>query len=265
MGLSPDAWVSIGTNLLNVGSQQYTNAKNRQFALADWNRLNAYNTPAEQMKRFQAAGLNKNLIYNQRNEASPVRSTDYVAPQLDTESLQVFKKSNQFELQELSIENLQQEVEGNKLRNEEQRIKNDILANTKLDLMDKPSILNRVQNASYDNLIESANLKRLERSQFPIRTDILKEQLRSLATSNEYQKLNIMQKYDINELLKEQIKAATESNRQANTIGALDVETRQRLEQILQGSGSTTGGKIANFFGTILKSFIPNKSILMKR
>jgi len=256
MPLSPDAWVSIGTNLLNVGSQQYTNIQNRKNALADWNRLNTYNTPAEQMKRFEAAGLNKNLIYNQRNEASPVRSTDYVAPQLDTESLQVFKKSNQFELQELNMENMQQTVEGNKLKNEEQRLKNEILAATKSDLMDKPSILNRVQNASYDNLLESVNIKRLERSQFPIKTDILKEQLRTIATSNEYQKLNIMQKYDINELLKKQITAITEGKVQANTIGQLDLETRQRLEEILKGSGSTTGGRIATFLGDIFKTLI---------
>jgi hypothetical protein len=256
MGLSPDAWVSIGTNLLNVGSQQYTNIQNRKNALADWNRLNTYNSPAEQMKRFQAAGLNKNLIYNQKNEAAPVRSTDFVAPQLDTESLQVFKKTNQFELQELNLENMQQTVEGNKLRNEEQRIKNEILANTKNDLMDKASILNRVQNASYDNLVESANIKRLERSQFPIKTDILKEQLKTIATSNEYQRLNIMQKYDINELLKKQINNAIESGFQANTIGRLEVETRQRLEEILKGSGSGTGAKIATFLGDIFKTLI---------
>jgi hypothetical protein len=256
MPLSPDAWVSIGTSLLNVGSQQYTNIQNRKNALADWNRLNTYNTPAEQMQRFKAAGLNPNLIYNQRNEAPPVRSTDYVAPQLDTESLQVFKKSNQFEIQELNIEALQQNVEGIKLKNDQQRLQNEILAATKSDLMDKPSILNRVQNASYDNLIESVNIKRLERSQFPIRTDLLKEQLRNLATSNEYQKLNIMQKYDINELLKDQMKAITEGKKQLNTVGQLDVETRQRLEEILKGSGSTTGGRIATFFGDIFKSLI---------
>jgi hypothetical protein len=255
-GLSPDAWAQIGTTLFNTASTQLTNRQNRKNALADWNRLNTYNTPAEQMKRFQAAGLNKNLIYKQTNEAAPVRSTDYVAPQLDTENLQVFKKSNQFQLQELSLESMQGQVEGIKLRNDEQRIKNDILAATKKDLMDKPSIVNRVQNASYDNLIESANIKRLERSQFPIRTDILKEQLKTIATSNEYQRLNIIQKYDINELLKKQMNNAIESGFQLNTIGRLEVETRQRLEQILKGSGSGTGAKIATFLGDIFKTLI---------
>jgi hypothetical protein len=208
------------------------------------------------MKRFKEAGLNPNLIYKQTNEAQPVRSTDYVAPQLDTENLNVLKKSNQFQLQDLSLESMQGQVEGIKLRNDEQRLKNEILASTKNDLMDKPSIVNRVQNASYDNLLESANIKRLERSQFPVRTDILKEQLKTIATSNEYQKLNIMQKYDINELLKEQIKAITEGKKQSNVIGGLDVDTRQRLEEILKGSGSGTGAKIATFLGDIFKTLI---------
>ena len=65
-----------------------------------------------------------------------------------------------------------------------------------------------------------------------------------------------MQKYDINELIKDQIKAVTEGKLQSNTIGQLDVETRQRLEKILQGSGSTTGGKIATFLGDIFKTII---------
>lgn len=48
----------------------------RNDALADWMRNNAYNTPEAQMQRFKQAGLNPNLIYKQTNEAAPVRSTD---------------------------------------------------------------------------------------------------------------------------------------------------------------------------------------------
>jgi len=48
----------------------------RNDALADWMRNNAYNTPEAQMQRFKQAGLNPNLIYKQTNESAPVRSTD---------------------------------------------------------------------------------------------------------------------------------------------------------------------------------------------
>lgn len=48
----------------------------RADALTDWNMQNAYNSPAEQMKRYKEAGLNPNLIYGQSNESGPIRSTD---------------------------------------------------------------------------------------------------------------------------------------------------------------------------------------------
>lgn len=78
--------IAAGSELLNVGSQIFSNsssqnfakqqyAQQRQDALADWNMNNLYNSPAEQMKRYKAAGLNPNLIYNQSNTAQPVRSS----------------------------------------------------------------------------------------------------------------------------------------------------------------------------------------------
>lgn len=48
----------------------------RQHALDDWNMTNAYNSPEAQMARYEAAGLNKHLIYGQTNESPTVRSTD---------------------------------------------------------------------------------------------------------------------------------------------------------------------------------------------
>lgn len=39
------------------------------YNLELWNLTNQYNHPAEQMKRFQEAGLNPNLIYSQQNTA----------------------------------------------------------------------------------------------------------------------------------------------------------------------------------------------------
>jgi len=104
MGLSPDAWASIGTTLFNTGSQLFTNSQNRKNALADWNRQNAYNNPKQQMQRYKEAGLNPNLIYNQQNTAQPVRSTDYVAPQAP-DFQGVLAKSAQIKLQDQQLKN----------------------------------------------------------------------------------------------------------------------------------------------------------------
>lgn len=80
-----------GANLLSQGVNAFAQGKmnkktrqwnekmyglQRQHALADWAMQNEYNSPANQMKRFQAAGLNPNLIYGQSNEGGIVRSTN---------------------------------------------------------------------------------------------------------------------------------------------------------------------------------------------
>lgn len=54
-------------------------ARQRQDALADWAMQNAYNSPAEQMKRLKEAGLNPNLVYGHGADATSnqaVRSSE---------------------------------------------------------------------------------------------------------------------------------------------------------------------------------------------
>lgn len=51
-----------------------------QFNLDVWNLQNQYNTPSAQMKRFQDAGLNPNLIYSQQNAAGDVKSASAAQP-----------------------------------------------------------------------------------------------------------------------------------------------------------------------------------------
>jgi hypothetical protein len=105
MPLSPDAWAQIGTTLLNTGSQLYTNSRNRKNALEDWNRVNVYNAPKQQMQRYQEAGLNPNLIYGQQNNAPAIRSTDFVAPKIEEGALDVLGKSNKLKLQDQTMKN----------------------------------------------------------------------------------------------------------------------------------------------------------------
>lgn len=94
--------VGIGESIINPILQGVQNKKNRQFAekmygrqrqdaLADWQRQNEYNSPAAQMERYKAAGLNPNLIYGQSNEGATVRSSsasvpEGKAPQVDASS-----------------------------------------------------------------------------------------------------------------------------------------------------------------------------------
>ncbi|AYP28871.1 MAG: DNA pilot protein [Microviridae sp.] len=65
-------------NQANMELAKYSYDKN----LEQWNRENAYNSPAAQMQRYRDAGLNPNLIYSQQNTAgsSPQMSAPQIAP-----------------------------------------------------------------------------------------------------------------------------------------------------------------------------------------
>lgn len=77
---------SIATSNLNKRNRKFAKEMygiQRQDALSDWERQNAYNSPAAQMERFKEAGLNPNLIYGQQNTAGSVSPTDFKNPQTD--------------------------------------------------------------------------------------------------------------------------------------------------------------------------------------
>lgn len=98
------AGIAAGSQLLNTGVGVYAqgrmNRKTRKWneamyarqrvdALSDWERQNEYNSPAAMMKRYEEAGLNKNLIYGQTNDAGPIRSTNMEAWRPDVPSIDV--------------------------------------------------------------------------------------------------------------------------------------------------------------------------------
>lgn len=83
-----------GLNALSTASQ---NRKSRDFSremyqrqwhdsILFWNMQNDYNSPQAQMKRFQEAGLNPNLVYGQGNagNAGPISTPDVQTPQFRT-------------------------------------------------------------------------------------------------------------------------------------------------------------------------------------
>lgn len=85
--------ITAGMNLLGSGlnaiSTGANNRRDREFqvrmyerqrddALADWNRMNLYNSPGQQMQRLTQAGLNPNLVYGNgsvANSSTAIRSS----------------------------------------------------------------------------------------------------------------------------------------------------------------------------------------------
>lgn len=103
--------------------------RQRSDALSDWDRQNAYNSPAAQMQRFKDAGLSPHLIYNQQTQSPSVRSSSGAsaprqAPAIDLggvmgQFMQVMLQQNQLSIQEKAIALQEKKIEaadlGNKL------------------------------------------------------------------------------------------------------------------------------------------------------
>jgi len=147
--------LNAGVQLANTGIQAWQNRQANKFnrEMADYNyskeldmynKANEYNTPANQMKRFEEAGLNPNLIYGQGSpglaQASMPKYQDvkgtFGLPGLNPSSLattinayQDFRiKSQQVDLLKAQIDSTNQETENKRLTNG--------LLNLKLNLTD---------------------------------------------------------------------------------------------------------------------------------
>jgi hypothetical protein len=110
---------AIATGVTNRNNKRYAQQQYQQQradSLSDWNMQNEYNSPEQQMKRFQDAGLNPNLIYGQQTTAQPVRPSqkpDYEAKPINTDTAQI----QQSIFQHQQIEQIQQQIENQKTRN----------------------------------------------------------------------------------------------------------------------------------------------------
>jgi hypothetical protein len=72
-------------NKRNIQHSQQTIAQQREWALSDWDKVNAYNHPHQQMARYKEAGLSPHLIYGSATSqpASQIARTTQEAPKED--------------------------------------------------------------------------------------------------------------------------------------------------------------------------------------
>jgi len=78
----------LSSDLVNFQMAERNYKRNRADTLADWDRQNAYNTPAAQMQRFRDAGINPNLVVGSGGpgNSTPVNTPDASAFQTDKSS-----------------------------------------------------------------------------------------------------------------------------------------------------------------------------------
>lgn len=79
-----NAQAQMAINDRNIAFQTGVNAQQREWALADFDKTNQYNSPLQQMQRLREAGLNPNLVYGSgaANTSAMVRSVNTPAPDL---------------------------------------------------------------------------------------------------------------------------------------------------------------------------------------
>lgn len=158
-------WIAAGAAALstvaNTANQAKSNRKSRRlvreenqkardFALADWNRTNEYNSPAAQMARFKAAGLNPNLIYGEKNEAPAVASYkanayEEQAPQVDTSALS--QGLNSYYDNQLKTQTADNLLKQNEVLQKEIELKDSQIANTNANTS---STLQNTTGSSFD-------------------------------------------------------------------------------------------------------------------
>lgn len=131
----------------------------RQHALEDWDKQNAYNSPVQQMARFKEAGLNPNLIYGQSSDAGAVRSTNVQSWNPDTPNVASIGNTVGDTIgQYMDIEMRQQQI-----ANMEQSRKNAEVDNSikSLDVLLRGAMLekNQFQNAHQKELFDAGMAK----------------------------------------------------------------------------------------------------------
>lgn len=91
-------------NTTNLQVARETNAANRALAeygyemdLAQWHRQNEYNLPANQMLRYQQAGLNPHLIYSQGSSGNATQSPSYHVPTMQRAEVRPNIRPGQFD------------------------------------------------------------------------------------------------------------------------------------------------------------------------
>lgn len=146
-----DAFNAINQGVTNRANRNFSvNMYNRQRSdsLSDWNMMNDYNSPANQMKRFKEAGLNPNLIYGHATNASASMPRQSNAPNANAESPKV-NVGNSLAMV--------YDIEGRKLANENLVLTGkNIQADTDLKNSQNPNVQARTEGQIIKNKYDAA-------------------------------------------------------------------------------------------------------------
>lgn len=241
------AGASLLGNLFNLGGNKRNNQRQANYnlelyerqradALADWERNNAYNSPAQQMQRFKEAGLNPNLIYGQMQNAQPIRSVDakapdFVAPRIDTSQIgDLVSNYYNIKQQDLAIKQQQKALEMANEQIKSQQMKNNydssFTYSTEVGQIKKQQLQENV-----DKTIEDWNMTRELRSMNPLKADQIKAQTENTLNTIKISNLDYKQRAATNELIRRTMNQAMKIKGNQYELDKLATELRSSLMQ----------------------------------
>ena len=138
-------------SLIAAGASLAANAINNNRIMRNYYENRHYNTPASQMGRFRAAGLNPHLIYTQTNESAPPPSTqaaDLSALGNIPSELESYQNINKSKAEVSNLEKTNQQLD----RQIEQIVLDNILRQKEIDWFD-------IKNTSDLDLVKSQAAK----------------------------------------------------------------------------------------------------------
>lgn len=180
-------------NAIQNRYQRKQAAQQNQYAIDMWNRNNEYNSPINQMNRFNAAGLNPNLIYGQGNAGNSGSPPVMEAPQRKAPSLDLLGKTaqviavqnaktqgqylkGQIELQQTQQQAMEQSIE-------ESKSKVALNAANRGLMFSKGELMHLQQRSKYGSGDLGANaeeLYQIQKSAMRLRNDVMLRQLNNL-------------------------------------------------------------------------------------
>lgn len=259
----------IATGLINKQSQEDTNAAQaatnerlyqmqRADAVSDWNRNNAYNSPAQQMQRFKEAGLNPNLIYGNMQNAQPIRSVDakapdYVAPRLNDNMIpSAIGKYMELKQQDLTIKNQEKalaltDAQTKKVEADAQNVtlQNQNLIDQSPYILEEKFQTGRLRGQQVNDIMQNIENKKILN---PLQQDKVRSELQTMSQSRLWQNLTNEQQIATSKA----IKALTE----AKLTGQNIENTYRKYEYDLQNNLGINKNTFSDLLKIGLSSFL---------
>jgi hypothetical protein len=208
-------------NEQNLEESRRVMAEQRQHALQDWDKVQSYNSPSQQMERYRNAGLNPQLIYGsaQNSPAAMIKNTTQGAARRDAGEV-----VNAIQGSTSAVNNALNQYMSVKALDNDTNLKNAQILNLSAQ-SDKTKQDTKLTKERWDELVMQPMFKRLEMQANIMKTD----KQRFGMPSQDMAQTRYRKGTDNVEANIQYIKEKTNLLRQEGKLKQSDIDTMERL------------------------------------